>query len=267
MSDFVDISNLGKTYSASDGPVVVVEGFDLKIARGECVCLLGHSGCGKSSVLTMIAGLNAITCGNVIIDGQAISGPGADRSIVFQSPCLLPWMSVQENVKWFLKQHHLNRSPEPIKSQTMDDQIIEYLQIVGLLDQKDQHVSQLSDEEQHRLSIARAMASVPKILLLDDPFALLSGASRIALQTLVGRIQQHLQLTTLMISNDVDEALLLSDRVVLMTNSPQATIGQIVSIDVPRPRDADQLLGDARYQQLRQQVANFLEEERQKLAA
>jgi nitrate/nitrite transport system ATP-binding protein len=246
----VEISQLGKSYPAPGGPAEIVRSFSLKIAPGEFVCLVGHSGCGKSTVLSIVMGLVEATTGGVIISGREIDGPGTDRGVVFQSPNLLPWLSVRDNVRLALEQARRgdgHADPEA------------YLAAVGLAGLGDRHPRELSAGMQQRVGIARAFALEPKLLLLDEPFSLLDALTRMELQDELMALWEAKRRTVMMVTHDVDEALLLADRVVMMTRGPAATIGEIMTVPFPRPRRREEVLARADYFQLRDRIVSFLE--------
>lgn len=256
MRGYVELFRLGKTYETPTGPLMIVEEFDLTMQQGEFVCLLGHSGCGKSTVLTMVAGLNPITTGGVVIAGREISGPGPDRGMVFQSPCLMPWMTALENVMLGVNQvypHGTRRERQDIAAY--------YLTLVGLGESLRQRVCELSQGMQQRVGIARAVALQPKMLLLDEPFGMLDSLTRMELQEILLEILARDQITTLMITHDVDESLFLSDRVVMMTNGPRARVGAIFQIPFERPRVRGEVLEHPEYYEYREQMLRFLEEQ------
>jgi nitrate/nitrite transport system ATP-binding protein len=256
MSSFLEISQLGKIYPTPSGaPAVIVENFDLKIRKGEFITLIGHSGCGKSTVLSMIAGLTDVTSGGVILAGKEVVGAGPDRGVVFQAPCLLPWLTAFENVMLGIDQVYYTASREE------REQIAEYyLTVVGLADAMRKRPGELSQGMRQRCGIARAFALSPKMLLLDEPFGMLDSLTRYELQEVLLDLWQKDQKTALMVTHDVDEALFLSDRVVMMTNGPAATVGEILEVKFPRPRSRKQLLEDPEYYRLREQLIGFLEE-------
>src|SRR3954471_10713153 len=255
MSDYVELSNLTKVYPTPKGPAVIVKDFNLRIRKGQFVCLIGHSGCGKSTVLSMVAGLNEITGGGIILAGKELVGPGPDRGIVFQSPCLLPWLTAFENVMLGVDQVFFTAD----KSERR--QIVEYyLSIVGLADSMHKKPAELSQGMRQRVGIARAFALSPKMLLLDEPFGMLDSLTRMELQQVLLDLWRKDQKTALMVTHDVDEALFLSDRVVMMTNGPAATVGDILEVNFPRPRSRKQLLEDPEYYRLREHLITFLEE-------
>jgi nitrate ABC transporter ATP-binding subunit len=244
---FVEIAELGKTYPTPTGPAEIVRGFSLYVSQGEFVCLLGHSGCGKSTVLSILMGLNRATTGGVVIDGKEIDGPGTDRGVVFQSATLLPWMSVRANVRLALDQVRGGGDAE------------RYLDAVGLGGLGDRLPRELSAGMQQRVGIARAFSLEPRLLLLDEPFSLLDALTRMELQDELMALWERTRRTVIMVTHDVDEALLLADRIVLMTSGPSATVGEILKVEFPRPRVREEILARPDYFWLRDQVLGFLE--------
>ncbi len=252
---FLEFSQLHKVYPTPKGPLTVVEDFDLKINRGEFISLIGHSGCGKSTVLTMAAGLNEISKGAIKLDGRHVEGADPERAVVFQSPNLFPWLSAKENVAVGVDKVY------PKASQAERQDVIEYyLERVGLADAMDKTASDLSNGMQQRVGIARAFALSPKLLLLDEPFGMLDSLTRWELQEVLMEVWSRTKVTAICVTHDVDEAILLADRVVMMTNGPQATIGKITNVDLPRPRTRKALLEHPDYYNYRQEVLDFLEE-------
>ncbi len=256
MKSFLEISQLGKVYPSPSGkPAVIVENFDLKIRKGEFITLIGHSGCGKSTVLSMVAGLTDVSAGGIILSGREVTGAGPDRGVVFQAPCLLPWFTAFENVMLGIDQVYYTATREE------RHQIAEYyLTVVGLGDAMHRRPAELSQGMRQRCGIARAFALSPKMLLLDEPFGMLDSLTRYELQEVLLDLWQKDQKTALMVTHDVDEALFLSDRVIMMTNGPAATVGEILDVTFPRPRSRQQLLEDPEYYRLREQLIGFLEE-------
>ena len=250
MAAFVEISQLGKTYPApGGGEAVIVSDFTLDVARGAFVCLLGHSGCGKTTVLSILMGLNAPSTGGVVIGGREVDGPGTDRGVVFQSATLLPWLTVRGNVDLALDQM---RGGQGRSAET-------YLEAVGLAGRGDQYPRELSAGMQQRVGIARAFALEPRLLLLDEPFSLLDALTRMELQDELMALWERTRRTVIMVTHDVDEAILLADRIVMMTNGPAATIGEIFEVPFPRPRRREELLDRPDYFWLRDAVLGFLE--------
>ncbi len=256
MAGYVEMFNLGKTYDTPNGPAVIVEEFNLNMAKGEYVCLLGHSGCGKSTVLTMVAGLNEITNGGVVVANHEIEGPGPDRGVVFQSPCLMPWMTAMENVMLGVNQVYRHASKNDRR-----DLAAYYLTLVGLGNSLNVRASDLSQGMQQRVGIARAFALKPNMLLLDEPFGMLDSLTRMELQEILLKILVRDKVTTLMITHDVDEALFMSDRVVMMTNGPRARVGKIFKMPFRRPRVRAEVLEHVAYYALREDMIRFLEEQ------
>ncbi|MHA6264814.1 ABC transporter ATP-binding protein [Arenibacterium sp. CAU 1754] len=254
-SRFLDFSQLHKIYPTPKGPLTVVEDFDLKIDRGEFISLIGHSGCGKSTVLTMAAGLNEISKGAIKLDGRHVEGADPERAVVFQSPNLFPWLTAKENVAIGVDKVY------PRASQAERQDVVEYyLERVGLADAMDKPATDLSNGMKQRVGIARAFALSPKLLLLDEPFGMLDSLTRWELQEVLMEVWSRTKVTAVCVTHDVDEAILLADRVVMMTNGPQATIGKITSVDLPRPRTRKALLEHPDYYTYRQEVLDFLEE-------
>lgn len=252
---YLKFSQLHKVYPTPKGPLTVVEDFELNISRGEFISLIGHSGCGKSTVLTMAAGLNEISKGAIVLDGTHVEGADPERAVVFQSPNLFPWLTAKENVAIGVDKVY------PRASQAERQDVVEYyLERVGLGDAMDKTASDMSNGMQQRVGIARAFALSPKLLLLDEPFGMLDSLTRWELQEVLMEVWSRTQVTAICVTHDVDEAILLADRVVMMTNGPQATIGKIVDVDLPRPRTRKALLAHPDYYQYRQQVLDFLEE-------
>jgi nitrate/nitrite transport system ATP-binding protein len=254
---YLEFSQLSKIYPTPDGnsTVKVVDGFDMKVKKGEFISIIGHSGCGKSTVLSMTAGLNSVSEGVIILDNKEIDGAGPDRGVVFQSPSLFPWLTASENVALGVDKVY----PHASKPERRD--IVEYyLTRVGLADSLHKKAADLSNGMRQRVGIARAFALSPKLLLLDEPFGMLDSLTRWELQEVLMEVWERTQVTALMVTHDVDEAILLADRVVMMTNGPQARIGKIQAIDLPRPRTRKALLEHADYYQYRESILTFLSE-------
>ena len=255
MSDYVELSNLTKIYPTPKGPSVVVRDFNLRIRKGEFVCLIGHSGCGKSTVLSMLAGLNDISGGGIILAGKELVGPGPDRGVVFQSPCLLPWMTAFENVMLGVDQVFYTASKAERR------EIAEYyLTVVGLGDSMHKRPGELSQGMRQRVGIARAFALKPKMLLLDEPFGMLDSLTRYELQQVLIQLWRKNRITALMVTHDVDEALFLADRIVCMTNGPEAEVGEVLEVHFPRPRERKAVLEHPDYYKLREHLITFLED-------
>lgn len=247
------IDGLSKAYPTANGVHVVLEDIHLEVYRGEFVCLIGHSGCGKTTLLNMVAGFTKPTRGTIFFDGMPIQGPGPDRMMVFQNYALLPWLTAYQNIELAVK------SVYPHKTRQRRRQIVEqYLELVGLTAAAHKRPSQLSGGMKQRVAIARALAIQPQMLILDEPFGALDAITKEELQDELLRIWRTHKLTVLMITHDIDEALYLSDRIVMMTNGPAARIGDILTLPFARPRRRSQLLEDPQYYDLRNQVVDFL---------
>ena len=254
MSDYCELSNLTKIYPSPKGPAVIVKDFNLRIRKGEFVTLIGHSGCGKSTVLSMLAGLSDITGGGIILAGKELAGPGPDRGVVFQSPCLLPWLTAYENVMLGIDQVFYTADKDE------RSQIAEYyLTVVGLGDALHKKPAELSQGMRQRVGIARAFALKPKMLLLDEPFGMLDSLTRYELQEVLIQLWRKNKITALMVTHDVDEALFLSDRIVCMTDGPEAEVGEIIDVSFPRPRERKAVMEHPDYYVLRERLIEFLE--------
>lgn len=252
---YLQYSQLHKIYPTPKGPLTVVENFELTLNKGEFVSLIGHSGCGKSTVLTMTAGLNEISKGAIVLDGKHVVDADPERAVVFQSPSLFPWLTAKENVAVGVDRVY------PKASQAERQDVVEYyLERVGLGDAMDRPASALSNGMKQRVGIARAFALSPKLLLLDEPFGMLDSLTRWELQEVLMEVWSRTKVTAVCVTHDVDEAILLADRVVMMTNGPQATIGRIMDVDLPRPRTRKALLEHPDYYLYREQLLSFLEE-------
>ncbi|BBL58595.1 ABC transporter ATP-binding protein [Methylomonas koyamae] len=254
---YLEFSNLSKIYPTPDGngTVKVVDGFDLKMKKGEFVSIIGHSGCGKSTVLSMTAGLNEISEGGIILDNREITGAGPDRGVVFQAPSLFPWLTAFDNVMLGVDKVY------PHASQDEREDIVEYyLTRVGLADSMFKKAADLSNGMRQRVGIARAFALSPKLLLLDEPFGMLDSLTRWELQEVLMEVWERTHVTAIVVTHDVDEAILLADRVVMMTNGPHAKIGKIQEIDLPRPRSRKALLEHQDYYRYRESLLTFLSE-------
>ncbi|MBO0345318.1 ABC transporter ATP-binding protein [Roseibium limicola] len=251
---YLEFSQVKKVYPTPKGPLTVVDGFDLKMKKGEFVTLIGHSGCGKSTVLSMVAGLNGITEGSVILDGTHVTKAGPDRAVVFQAPSLMPWLTAYENVALGVDKVY----PDASKTEKRD--VIEYyLSKVGLSDAMNKPALDLSNGMKQRVGIARAFALSPKLLLLDEPFGMLDSLTRWELQDVLMEVWKRTQVTAVCVTHDVDEAILLADRVVMMSNGPNARIGNIMEVDLPRPRSRKELLAHPDYYAYREELLDFLE--------
>ncbi len=252
---YVEFSKVTKIYPTPKGPLTVVDEFDLKLKKGEFISLIGHSGCGKSTVLSMVAGLNEISDGGIILDNKEVTTAGPDRGVVFQAPSLFPWLTARENVALGVERVYPHGSKKERK------EIVEYyLSRVGLADAMDKKAAELSNGMKQRVGIARAFALSPKLLLLDEPFGMLDSLTRWDLQEVLMDVWKRTQVTAICVTHDVDEAILLADRVIMMTNGPNAKVGKILEVDLPRPRTRRQLLEHQDYYSLREELLSFLEE-------
>ncbi|PZV03945.1 MAG: bacitracin ABC transporter ATP-binding protein [Leptolyngbya sp.] len=250
---FLIFDNLSKVYPTPTGDFVVLDGIDLAIHEGEFVCVIGHSGCGKSTLLDMVAGFRQPTDGEVRLQSQTIQEPGPDRMVVFQNYSLLPWLTAYENIYLGVNSVFPNK-PEAAKKHI----VMEHLEMVGLADVANKKPSALSGGMKQRVCIARALALRPKVLILDEPFGALDPITREELQEELLKIWQDHQITVLMITHDIDEALFLSDRVVMMTNGPAAKIGEIMQVPFARPRDRARMMEDPKFYELRNEALDFL---------
>lgn len=252
---YLQFSQLHKVYATPKGPLTVVKDFNLTLKKGEFVSLIGHSGCGKSTVLTMAAGLNDISKGAVKLDGMHVEGADPERAVVFQSPSLFPWLTARENVAIGVDRVY----PKATQAERQD--VVEYyLERVGLADAMHKPAAEMSNGMRQRVGIARAFALSPKLLLLDEPFGMLDSLTRWELQEVLMEVWSRTQVTAICVTHDVDEAILLADRVVMMTNGPEATIGKITEVELPRPRTRRALLDHPDYWHYRAEVLGFLEE-------
>jgi nitrate/nitrite transport system ATP-binding protein len=252
---YLEFSQIVKTFPTPKGPLTVVDGFDLKMKKGEFVSIIGHSGCGKSTVLSMAAGLQDVTSGGIILDGKEVTEAGPDRAVVFQAPSLLPWLTAEQNVALGVDRVY----PDATRAERQDV-VHYYLNRVGLGDSIQKSAADLSNGMKQRVGLARAFALSPKLLLLDEPFGMLDSLTRWALQEVLMEVWTRTNVTAVCVTHDVDEAILLADRVVMMTNGPNARIGRIVEIDIPRPRTRKTLLAHPRYYEYREAVLGFLDE-------
>jgi bicarbonate transport system ATP-binding protein len=252
-SPFLVVQDVSKIYPTAKGTYTVLENVNLAVDKGEFICLIGHSGCGKSTLLNMIAGFNQPTTGLVELQGQSITKPGPDRMMVFQGYALLPWKSAFENIYLAVNAVY----PHKAKAEKVSI-VHEHLAMVGLADAADKKPQQLSGGMKQRVAIARALSIRPEILILDEPFGALDQITKEELQEELMRICGEQNCTVLMITHDIDEALFLADRLVMMTNGPAANIGEVLTIPFERPRDRDQILEDPEYYNLRNYALDFL---------
>ncbi|MCQ9058383.1 ABC transporter ATP-binding protein [Vibrio alginolyticus] len=256
----LDLTRLGMRFPTPDGEFIALNNVDLQINKGEFVSLIGHSGCGKSTVLNLVAGLHMPTDGGVIVDGREVAGPGPDRAVVFQNHSLLPWLTVYQNVELAVKQIEGKKGKAWIQ-----EQVNHYLELIQMQHAAHKKPDEISGGMKQRVGIARALALQPKVLLMDEPFGALDALTRAHLQDALMKIQAELNNTVIMITHDVDEAVLLSDKIVMMTNGPAATIGEVLEVHLPRPRERVALADDAQYQKCRQAVLKFLYEKQSKV--
>lgn len=254
MAQPLELTGLCKVFPTASGPFVAVKDVNARIGEREFVAVLGHSGCGKSTVLSIVAGLDNATFGGVVIDGKEVTGPGPERSIVFQSPCLLPWLTARQNVQVAAGQGTVRRSRREAA-----DAAAHYLDLVGVADVADQLPAQLSLGTQQCVALARALAMEPRFLLLDEPFSQLDSLTRFELQDILLRVWEASGKAVVMVTHDVDEALYLADRLILMTDGPEATVGEVFDVPFPRPRQRADVLAHPEYHACRRRVIDFLE--------
>ena len=254
MNTPLELTGLTRVFPTPSGPFVAVKDVNAFVGSGEFVAILGHSGCGKSTVLSILAGLDQATFGGVVIDGKEVREPGPERAIVFQSPCLLPWLTARENVEVAATQGATPRSHRDARAAADH-----YLQLVGVSDAADQLPPQLSLGTQQCVSLARALSVEPRFLLLDEPFSMLDSLTRFELQDVLLRVWEASGRTVVMVTHDVDEALYLADRLILMTDGPEATVGDELKVPFPRPRSRAAVLGHPEYHACRRHVIDFLE--------
>lgn len=259
----LELSNVGISFPTDKGLYCALQDVNLKIAKGEFVSLIGHSGCGKSTVLNIVAGLYQASTGGVILDGREVNEPGPERAVVFQNHSLLPWLSCYENVELAVRQVFKGRKSR----REMREWIEHNLELVHMMHAKEKRPSEISGGMKQRIGIARALAMQPKVLLMDEPFGALDALTRAHLQDSVMEIHARLGNTVIMITHDVDEAVLLSDRIVMMSNGPSASVGDILTVDLPRPRNRMALANDPRYHHYRAAVLEFLYQRQHRPAA
>lgn len=250
---FVEIAGVHKVFGTGKTAYHALAGVDLRIAKGEFVSLIGHSGCGKSTLLNLVAGLSLPSVGSVAVNGKEVTAPGLDRSVVFQSHSLLPWLTVMENVRVSVDSVH------PDKPRKERDAIaMKYVEMVHLGRHSNKKPGELSGGMKQRVGIARAFAADPDVLLLDEPFGALDALTRGSMQDELTTIWEKNRKTVMMITHDVDEAVFLSDRIVLMSNGPKATIAKVVDVRIPRPRTRESLLESPEYIELRRELLHYL---------
>ncbi|WP_339725839.1 ABC transporter ATP-binding protein [uncultured Paraglaciecola sp.] len=259
-SHHLELTQVGIDFPTAKGPFTALKDVNLKIEKGEFISLIGHSGCGKSTVLNIVAGLYQATTGGVILDNEEVNEPGPERAVVFQNHSLLPWLSAYKNVELAVKQTPNGRSKKEMK-----EWVEHNLELVHMSHAVDKLPAEISGGMKQRVGIARALAMEPKVLLMDEPFGALDALTRAHLQDSVMEIHAQLGNTVIMITHDVDEAVLLSDRIVMMTNGPAATIGEILPIELARPRNRIQLADNPKYNHYRHEVLKFLYEKQRKV--
>lgn len=260
---YVEVGQVGMSFKTKKGEFEALRDINLKVSKGEFVSLIGHSGCGKSTLLNLIAGLTTPTKGHVICNGREIAGPGPERAVVFQNHSLLPWLTCFDNV--YLAVERVFSAKEN-KAQ-LKERTEAALSMVGLSHAMHKYPNEVSGGMKQRVGIARALSMQPQVLLLDEPFGALDALTRAHLQDELIGIVQNTHATAVMVTHDVDEAVLLSDRIVMMTNGPAATIGEILTVDLPHPRDRLLLANDPNYHHLRSQVMEFLYQRQKRPAA
>ena len=256
----LELTQVGIDFPTPKGPFTALKDVNLKIKQGEFISLIGHSGCGKSTVLNIVAGLHQATSGGVILESKEVTEPGPERAVVFQNHSLLPWLSVYKNVELAVKQTRKGGSKKEIR-----EWVEHNLELVHMTHAVDKLPAEISGGMKQRVGIARALAMEPKVLLMDEPFGALDALTRAHLQDSLMEIHGQLGNTVIMITHDVDEAVLLSDRIVMMTNGPAATVGEILDIELERPRDRLLLADDNRYNHYRHEVLTFLYEKQRKI--
>jgi nitrate/nitrite transport system ATP-binding protein len=250
---FVSIEQLAKIYPSKHDELVVFEDVNIGIEKGEFVCIIGHSGCGKSTILNVLAGLDEPSAGTIVMDGKEVRGPSLERGVVFQNYSLLPWRTALQNVSFGVKARNLQWSKAQVQAHSA-----KFLEMVGLGQSLDKKPSELSGGMRQRVSIARAFATSPKLLLLDEPFGALDALTRGVIQDELINIWSETQQTVFMITHDVDEAILLADRILLMTNGPRAKVAESVKISIDRPRNRATIVEDPAYYRIRNYLVNFL---------
>ncbi len=261
MKTLLELTQVGIEFKTPKGPFKALENVNLKIAEGEFVSLIGHSGCGKSTVLNIVAGLLQATTGGVVLAGREVNQPGPERAVVFQNHSLLPWLTSYQNVEIAVKEVFRGKKSRA----EMKDWIEHNLELVHMSHALHKLPHEISGGMKQRVGIARALAMQPQVLLMDEPFGALDALTRAHLQDSLMEIQSELKNTVIMITHDVDEAVLLSDRIVMMTNGPAATVGEILDIDLERPRNRIDLADNAHYNHLRHEVLRFLYEKQRKV--
>lgn len=254
--EFLKLEKIKKAFQLNNGEeYVAVVDVNLNIKKNEIISIIGHSGCGKSTLLNMIAGLDVQTDGNISLEKKEIKGPGPERAVVFQNHSLLPWLTVYQNIEMAVKKVMPELGPKELR-----ERIDKFVNMVNLEVAKDKYPGEISGGMKQRVGIARALAIKPKVLLMDEPFGALDSLTRANLQEHLMRIQQSVQNTVIIITHDIDEAVLLSDKVIMMTNGPEATIGEILEVNLPRPRNRVALQNNKEYIRCREAILSFLYE-------
>ena len=262
MNPFLEISHVSIEFPTPDGAFCALDNVNIDIEQGEFISLIGHSGCGKSTVLNIVAGLYQATRGGVMLNGREVNQPGPERAVVFQNHSLLPWLTAYENVELAVKTVFRGQKSRA----EMHDWIEHNMKLVHMEHAMHKRPNEISGGMKQRVGIARALAMQPDILLMDEPFGALDALTRAHMQDSLMEIQAQLNNTVIMITHDVDEAVLLSDRIIMMTNGPSATIGEILDVDIPRPRNRLALANDSQYNHCRAVVLQFLYEKQKKNA-
>ncbi len=253
---FLQLENIHKTFPLPGGKEYkAVVDVNVDISKNEIISIIGHSGCGKSTLLNMIAGLDAQTQGNIILNNKEVKGPGPERAVVFQNHSLLPWLTVYQNIEMAVKKV----MPE-LDSKELKERVERFVSMVNLDHAKDKYPGEISGGMKQRVGIARALSIKPDVLLMDEPFGALDSLTRANLQEHLMRIQQKVENTVIIITHDIDEAVLLSDKVIMMTNGPKATIGEILEVNLSRPRNRVELQHDPEYIRCRESILSFLYE-------
>ncbi len=250
---FLEFDSVSKVYPTAKGSYTVLEDVNLTIKEGEFICVIGHSGCGKSTLLSMVSGLNKPSTGEIRLKNQRITQPGPDRMVIFQNYSLLPWKTAYENIYLAVEQVYKHKSRQEKK-----EIVLEHLELVGLTEAANKKPAQLSGGMKQRVAIARALATRPEVLIMDEPFGALDPITREEMQEELLKIWRDHRATVLMITHDIDEALFLSDRLVMMTNGPAANIGEILEIPFARPRDRLRMMENPQYYELRNYALDFL---------
>jgi len=257
----LELTGVSIEFLTPKGSFKALDDVNLKIKKGEFISLIGHSGCGKSTVLNIVAGLHRATTGGVVLDGKEVNEPGPERAVVFQNHSLLPWLTAYENVELAVKQVFKGKKSKA----EMREWIEHNLNLVHMSHAMNKRPAEISGGMKQRVGIARALAMEPSVLLMDEPFGALDALTRAHLQDSLMEIQKDLNNTVIMITHDVDEAVLLSDRIVMMTNGPAATVGEILQVELERPRNRIQLADDPQYNHYRHEVLSFLYEKQRKV--